>query len=75
MFPIRLVSPLVAIGIAGFYFLPETSGNILALAKEYEAHVPVIWDTYQKSVKDLEHLKRDTVKEVEQVSDKPPTNK
>lgn len=70
MLPIRLVSPLIAIGIAGFYFLPETSRNILALTKEYESRVPVIWDTHQKLGKDLEHLKQETAKEVEQVSDK-----
>jgi hypothetical protein len=70
MFPIRLVSPLIAIGIAGFYFLPETSGNILALTKEYEARLPVIWDTHQTLAKDLEHLKQETEKEVVQVSDK-----
>jgi hypothetical protein len=70
MFPIRLVSPLIAIGIAGFCFLPETSGNILALTKEYEARLPVIWDTHQELAKDPEHLKQETAKKVEQVRDK-----
>ena len=70
MFPIRLVSPLIAIGVAGFYFLPETSGNILALTKKYEARIPVVWETHQKIAKEVEHLKEETVKEVEHVSDK-----
>jgi hypothetical protein len=69
MFPIRFLSPLVAIGIAGWYFLPETTGNILELTKRYEERVPVLWDAHQKLSKDLDHLKQETVKEVEKVSD------
>jgi hypothetical protein len=70
MFPIRLLSPLVAIGLAGFYFLPETSGNILALARKYESKVPIVWETHEKIAKEVEGLKKEAVKEVEQVSDK-----
>jgi hypothetical protein len=70
MFPIRLVSPLLAIGIAGYYFLPETSGNIIALARRYESRVPIVWDAHQRLAHDIEELKKETVKEVEHVSDK-----
>jgi len=70
MFPIRFLSPLVAIGIAGYYFLPETSSNILSLARRYEERVPLLYDAHQKLSKDLTHLKQETVKEVEHVSDK-----
>ena len=70
MFPIRLVSPLIAIGIAGYYFLPETTGNILALTRRYEAKVPVIWETHEKLNKNIDELKQETVHQVEQVSDK-----
>jgi len=70
MFPIRFVSPLIAVGLAGYYFLPETTGNILALTRRLEAHVPIVWDTHQKIANEVEQLKKDTVKEVEQLSDK-----
>ena len=70
MFLIRWTSPLIAIGIAGFYFLPETSGNILELTRRFEARVPVVWDAHQKIAQEVEHLKKETVKEVEYVSDK-----
>jgi len=70
MFPIRFLSPLVAIGVAGYYFLPETTRNILALARRYEERVPVLWDAHQKVSHDLEKLKQEAVKEVEHVSDK-----
>ena len=70
MFPIRLVSPLIAIGIAGYYFLPETTGNILALTRRYEAKVPVIWETHEELNKNIDELKQETVHQVEQVSDK-----
>jgi len=67
---IRWTSPLVAIGIAGYYFLPETSGNILELTKRFEARVPGVWDTHQKIANEVEQVKKETVKEVEYVSDK-----
>jgi len=70
MWPIRMLSPLVAIGLAGWYFLPETTGNILEMTKQLETKVPVVWDAHQKLNKDLEMLKNDAVKEVEHVSDK-----
>ena len=70
MLPIRLVSPLLAIGIAGFYFLPETSRNILELTKRYESQIPIVWETHQKIAKEVDHLKHATAKEVEHVSDK-----
>ena len=70
MFLVRWTSPLIAIGIAGFYFLPETSGNILELTKRFEARVPVVWDAHQKIAQEVEQLKKETVKEVEYVSDK-----
>ena len=70
MFPIRLLSPLIAVGIAGFYFLPETTENIMALTKRYEAQVPVIRDAHQKIVEELDLVKKETKKEVEQVSEK-----
>jgi hypothetical protein len=69
MFPIRFLSPLVAIGIAGYYFLPETTGNILALTKRYEERVPVLRDAHQKLSNEFDHLKEETVKEVGKVSD------
>jgi hypothetical protein len=61
---------LIAVGIAGFYFLPETSGNILALTRKYEARVPLVWDTHQKVASEIEGLKKEAVKETEQVADK-----
>jgi hypothetical protein len=70
MFLIRWTSPLIAVGIAGFYFLPETTGNILELTKRFEARVPIVWDAHQKIAKDVEHLRKEAVKEVESVSDK-----
>ena len=70
MLLIRWTSPLIAIGIAGFYFLPETSGNILELTKRFEARVPVVWSAHQKIAKEVEQLKKETIKEVEHVSDK-----
>jgi hypothetical protein len=70
MWPIRMVSPLAAIALAGWYFLPETTGNILELTKRLEAKVPVVWDAHRKLNKDLALLKKETVKEVEAVSDK-----
>ena len=70
MFPIRILSPLIAIGMAGYYFLPETTGNIFALIRRYESRVPVVWEAHQKVAKDHEDLKQGTVKEVEQVVDK-----
>lgn len=70
MFPIRLLSPLVAIGIAGYYFLPETTGNILALAKRLEAKGPVIWETHQKLNSNIDELKQETLLQVERVGDK-----
>jgi hypothetical protein len=65
-----MLSPLVAIGLAGWYFLPETTGNILELTKRLEAKVPVVWDAHQRLNKDLEALKKDAVQEMEHVSDK-----
>jgi hypothetical protein len=74
MFPIRVLSPLIAIGIAGYYFLPETTGNILSLARRYEErveqHVPSLKNVHDRVSKEYEHLKEETVKEVEIVSDK-----
>ena len=70
MFPIRLISPLLAIGISGFYFLPETSRNIMALVRRYEERVPVVWDVHQRVARDIEKLKAETTKEAQQVSDK-----
>jgi len=67
---IRWTSPLIAIGIAGYYFLPETSGNVLELTKRFEARVPVVWDTHQKIAHEVEQLKKETVKEVEHISEK-----
>jgi len=64
IFPIRLVSPLIAIGIAGYYFLPETSGNIVALTRRLEAKVPIVWDTHQKHVKDSKQVKQEAAREV-----------
>lgn len=69
MFPIRFLSPLVAIGVAGWYFLPETTGNILEVTKRYEERVPVFRDAHQKLSKDFDSLKQETVREVEKVSD------
>jgi hypothetical protein len=60
-----LVSPFIAIGIAGYYFLPETTGNILALMRRYDARVPVVWGAHQKLEKEVEKLKEETVREVE----------
>jgi len=65
-----MLSPLVSIALAGWYFLPETTGNILELTKRLEAKVPVVWDAHQKLNKELEQLKKETVREVETVSDK-----
>lgn len=70
MFLIRWTSPLIAVGIAGFYFLPETTGNILELTKRFEARVPIVWDAHQKIAKEVEHIRKETVKEVESISDK-----
>jgi hypothetical protein len=70
MFPIRFLSPLIAIGIAGYYFLPETSRNIVNVARRYEEHVPALYTVHQKISRDIEQLKNETVKEVEQVTDK-----
>ena len=70
MFPIRLISPLLAIGVAGYYFLPETSRNILGLVRRYEERVPVVWDVHQRVARDIEKLKDETRKEVKHVSDK-----
>ena len=61
---------MIGVGIAGFYFLPETTGNILELTKRFEARVPIVWDAHQKIAKEVEHLKKETVKEAEYVSDK-----
>ena len=64
----------MAIGAAGYYFLPETTGNILSLAGRYEerveAHVPALKNAHARVSKEYEHLKEETVKEVEVVSDK-----
>ena len=70
MILIRWTSPLIAIGIAGYYFLPETSGNVLELIKRFEARIPVVWDTHQKIAYEVEQLKKETVKEVEHISEK-----
>jgi hypothetical protein len=70
MFPIRFLSPLVAIGIAGYYFLPETTSNILALARKYEEQVPVIKDIHDKVAIDYAKIRNGAVKEVEHVTDK-----
>jgi hypothetical protein len=70
MFPIRVVSPVLAIIVAGYYFLPETSSNVLALVRRYEEKVPVVWDVHQKIKKEVEVMKKETVKEVEHVSEK-----
>lgn len=61
--------------MAGFYFLPETTGNILALAKRYEAKVPLIWDAHQRLQQDIEKLKETSMKEVEEVERKLRINK
>ena len=70
MFPIRMFSPLIAIGIAGYYFLPETSGNILALARRVEDRVPVLKDVHDRVTKEYDDLRQGTLKEAEIVSDK-----
>jgi hypothetical protein len=70
MFPIRVLSPLLAIGVAGYYFLPETTGNILSLARRYEERVPVLKDVHDRVAREYEDLKEETAKEVELVSDK-----
>jgi len=57
-------------GLAGYYFLPETSHNLVNVARRYEQRVPALWTAHQKISHDIEHLKQETVKEVEQVSDK-----
>jgi hypothetical protein len=70
MFPIRVLSPLIAIGIAGYRFLPETTRNILSLARRYEERVPVLKAMQDRVAKEYEGLKQETVKEAELVSDK-----
>ena len=70
MFPIRMISPLLAIGISGYYFLPETSRNILGLVRRWEEHVPVVWDVHQRVARDIEHLKAETTREAKHVGDK-----
>jgi hypothetical protein len=74
MFPIRILSPLLAIGLAGFYFLPETSNNIVSLTQRLEENleerVPAIRDVHATISKEVEELKNETVKEVEQVTSK-----
>jgi hypothetical protein len=70
MWPVRFLSPVLAIGVAGWYFLPETTGNILDFVRRYEERVPVIWETHQTISKDMTKLKSEAMKEVEQVSDK-----
>jgi len=68
------LSPLLAIGLAGYYFLPETSNNILALSRRLEEsleeRVPAIKGVHETISKEVEELKHETVKEVEQVTDK-----
>jgi len=70
MLPLRLLSPLLAIGVSGYYFLPETSRNILGLVRRYEERVPVVWDVHQRVARDIEKIKAETAREVKQVSDK-----
>lgn len=61
---------MVAIVAAGYYFLPETTGNIFSLAREYEAQVPAIWEARQKLEKGIREAKQEIAKEVEQSSEK-----
>jgi hypothetical protein len=70
MFPIRVLSPALAIVVAGYYFLPETSSNVLALVRRYEERVPVVWDVHRKVREEVEIMKKETVKEMEHVSEK-----
>jgi hypothetical protein len=70
MFPVRVLSPALAIVVAGWWFLPETSSNILGLVRRYEERVPVVWDVHQKLAREVEVVRKETVREVEHVSEK-----
>ena len=70
MFPIRMLSPIVAVSLASWYCLPETTGNIIKLLKQYEEKVPIVWETDQSVSKDIQKFKEEGVKEVEHITDK-----
>jgi len=70
MLPIRFLSPLLATAVAGSYFLPETSRNLLALATEYEEQLPALSQAHREISEDVHKLKNDAAKEMEQVTDK-----
>ena len=65
-----MISPVIALGLAGSFFLPETTGNIIRLLKQYEEQVPIVWDTHQSIKQDVKKLKDEGVKEVAHITDK-----